>query len=203
MPIYETKKISIHAKVGVWNITETTEELIESFENKGFDASTLLVTKNQQRLKQWLVTRLLVYHFYDDVSINYNENGKPHLSNGYHISISHSNHFVAVVINEKTDCGIDIEKISNKVERIKHKFLNLKDLENVTSLSDLTIFWGAKEALYKFYGNKEVIFIENLFIENFSNSSNYFSGKIIMPNFKIELNMCWEKIDEYILVYTL
>lgn len=203
MPIYETKKISIHAKVGVWNITETTEGLIESLENKGFDASTLLITKNQQRLKQWLATRLLVYHFYDNVSINYNENGKPHLSNGYFISITHSNHFVAIVINEKTDCGIDIEKISEKVERIKHKFLNPKDLENVTSLSDLTIYWGAKEALYKYYGQKEVLFIEHLFIGNFSKNSNSFKGKIKMPNFKIELNMCWEKIEDYLLVYTL
>lgn len=202
MPIYEIKNTSIYAKVGIWNITESTEELIEALKNKGFDAAIDLAKKNQQRLKQWLAARLLVYHFYDNVTIIYDKNGKPHLSNGHFISISHSNHFVAVAINEKTDCGVDIEKITEKVERIKHKFLNPNDLKNITSLTDLTIFWGAKEALYKYYGEKEVLFIEHLFIEH-STKKNPFIGKIVLPNFKAELNMCWEKVEDYILVYTL
>ncbi|PJB13998.1 MAG: hypothetical protein CO118_10890 [Flavobacteriales bacterium CG_4_9_14_3_um_filter_32_8] len=203
MPIYEIKNTSIPTKIGVWKITETTEELIESLENKGFDTTNLLETKNQQRLKQWLATRLLLIEFFENVTIIYDDFGKPHLDNNWFISISHSNEFVAISLNKEKSCGIDIEKISNKVERIKHKFLNPSDLKTVTSLSDLTIYWAAKEALYKYYGQKEVLFIEHLFIENFSKNSNSFKGKIKMSNFKLELNMSWEKIDEYILVYTL
>lgn len=60
---------------------------------------------------------------------------------------------------------------------------------------------SAKEALYKHYGKKEVLFIENLFIENFSLSSNSFTGIIKMPDFETELKMEWEKINDYILVY--
>ncbi len=203
MPIYEIKNTSNHSKVGIWKITETKEELINLLERKGFDTSTVIETKNQQRLKQWLAVRLLLCNFFDGVTIFYDDLGKPHLDNDWFISISHSNEFVAISINEKTDCGIDIEKISEKVERIKHKFLNPSDLKTVTSLTDLSIYWGAKEALYKYYGKKEVLFIENLFIEEFSENKNSFKGKIKMLDFKKEIPMTWEKIEDFILVYTL
>jgi 4'-phosphopantetheinyl transferase len=203
MPIYEIKNTSKNAKVGIWKITESSEELIQTFKNKGFDTSALLATKNQQRLKQWLAIRLLLSEFFEDVTIVYDDLGKPHLDNNWFISISHSNHFVAIAINEKTNCGIDIEKISPKIERIKHKFLNHLDLKNVTSLSDLTTYWGAKEALYKFYGKKEVLFIENLFIEGFSKEKSFFKGRIELEDFKITIPMTWKKIEDYVLVYTL
>src|SRR5690606_36591656 len=97
-----------------------------------------------------------------DFNISYDENGKPYLNNGLAFSISHSGIYAAIIIN-KTGCGIDIEKISPKVERIKHKFLNDTDLELIDSLDDyplkiLTMYWCAKEALYKLYGNKKLIF---------------------------------------------
>ena len=40
-------------------------------------------------------------------------------------------------------------------------------------------------------------------MENFSNNTNQFIGKIDMTDFKIELPMFWEKIEDYMLVYTL
>ena len=47
-------------------------------------------TKNKQRLKQWLATRLLLSEFFEGVNINYDKLGKPHLDNDWFISISHS-----------------------------------------------------------------------------------------------------------------
>ncbi len=203
MPIYQIKNISENIKIGIWKITETKEELLKNFINKGFDQSTIYQTKNDQRLKQWLATKLLLASFFDTVKIIYDELGKPHLDNDWSISISHSHEFVAIIINKNENCGIDIEKISEKVARIKHKFLNDVDLKNITSNEHLTLYWGAKEALYKYYGKKEVLFIENLFIEEFSKEKDSFKGRIDMPNFKITLPMFFEKIENYVLTYTL
>lgn len=203
MPVYHIKNVSETIKVGVWKITETEEELLENLIEKGFDKKTVYQTKNQQRLKQWLTTRLLLSEFFDNVTINYDDLGKPHLNNGWHISISHSNEFVAINLNKDIHCGIDIEKITPKVERIKHKFLNSTDLQNVTALDQLTLYWGAKEALYKYFGKKEVLFIENLFIHDLSERSSSFLGSIKLTDFHKELSMTWEKIEDYILVYTL
>ena len=158
---------------------------------------------NNLKIIQWLTTRLLLSIFFKNATISYDDLGKPHLDNGWFISISHSNEFVAINLNKKTPCGIDIERISEKVVRIKHKFLNPLDLKNVVSPEHLTIYWGAKEALYKYYGKKEVLFIENLFISNFSSQKNNFIGAIEIENYSKEISMSYEKIEDYVMVYTL
>jgi phosphopantetheinyl transferase len=195
--------MSSSIKIGLWKITETEEELFKMLLKTGFDPSTTYQTKNKQRLKQWIATRLLLNSFFDEAKIIYDDLGKPHLDNDWRISISHSNEFVAIILNNNDNCGIDIEKISDKVARIKHKFLNHLDLKTVIPNKHLTLYWGAKEALYKYYGKKEVLFIENLFIEDFSESSKSFSGRIDMPKFKKTLPMEYEIIEDYILTYTL
>ncbi len=203
MPIYQTNNVSESIKVGVWKITETEEGLLNTLLKKGFDSSTVYQTKNKQRLKQWLATRLLLASFFSDAKVIYDDLGKPSLDNDWNISISHSHKFVAIILNKNKDCGIDIEKISEKVSRIKHKFLNPLDLENVLTEEHLTLYWGAKEALYKYYGKKEVLFIENLFIENFSKDDHCFNGRIDMSDFKITLPMEYKIIEDYVLTYTL
>lgn len=203
MPIYQINNVSETIKVGVWEITETEEELLKLFIQIGREEETILQTKNKQRFKQWLSTRILVNDFFSDATITYDNLGKPYLDNDWNISISHSNEFVAIIFNKEESCGIDIEKITPKIGRIKHKFLNAVDLETVISLEHLILYWGAKEALYKYYGKKEVLFIENLFITNFSSDKSDFIGAIDLQNYSKEIPMTWEKIEDFVLVYTL
>lgn len=201
MPVFQQKNVSDQTKVGIWHITESIKELTELYQN--IYSKPIIQSKSETRVKQWISTRLLLKIFFNDVDINYDQLGKPTLSNGWNISISHSGDYVAISINQKENCGIDIEQISSKVERIKHKFLNDSDLRNVLSIKHLTLFWASKEALYKYYGKKEVLFIEHLFIESFSPSSNSFYGIIKLNDFEVKLKMKWEIIEDYILVYTL
>ena len=58
-------------------------------------------------------------------------------------------------------------------------------------------------SLHKSYGKKEVLFIENLFIEQFLEEKNTFIGRIELPHFKISIPMKYEIIEGYILTYTL
>jgi len=203
MPIYQTNNVSETIKVAVWKITETEAELLNKMMLLGFEQGSIYQTKNKQRLKQWIATRLLLNTFFKTVKIVYDDFGKPILDNGWKISISHSNDFVAIILNKNEDCGIDIEKVTSKIERIKHKFLNTTDLKNVIALEHLIVYWGAKEALYKYYGKKEVLFIENLYINNFNKNENSFSGEIKMSDFQREVPMAWEKIEDFVMVYTL
>ena len=203
MPIYQLTNISETIKIGVWKITETKEELLTQFLRLGFDESTIPQNKNGQSLKQWLAIRLLLTTFLKDVKIIYNALGKPFLDNGWNISISHSNEFAAIILNKNNECGIDIEKIAGKVGKIKHKFLNPVDLIKVVTNEHLTIYWGAKEALYKYYGKKEVLFIQHLFIEGFSEKVNTFNGRIDRNDLKKIIPMEYKIIEDYILTYTL
>ena len=203
MPVYRIKNISTTTQLGIWEITESTNELIKSLKKKGFDTSNIPTTRNKQRIKQWLATRLLCFHFFEDFTIHYDESGKPHLTNNQFISISHSRQFVVVMINEETTCGVDIEILSPKVDRIKHKFLSSSEIEMAKSNETLLIFWGAKEALYKMYGKKQIIFNEQLFLSKFDAEKNHFSGEIKTETAHHTVDLVYEKIEDFILVYTL
>ena len=85
---------------------------------------------------------------------------------------------------------------------IKHKFLSLDELEKVTSLEELTLFWCAKEALYKLYGEKELIFNEQLFVD-VKNKPNNLLGRIKIGENEDVHELVAEKIDDYLLVYTI
>lgn len=203
MPIYQTNNVSESSKVAVWKITETEDILLNRLLLLGFKKSEIPQTNNKQLIKQWIATRLLLNTFFKNATIIYDNLGKPSLDNEWNISISHSNEFVAINLNKNHNCGIDIEKITPKIDRIKHKFLSPNDLKKVNSLEHLIIYWGAKEALYKLYGKKEVLFIENLFINDFTPNKTSFIGSIKMPDYQKVIPMTWEKIEDFMLVYTL
>lgn len=202
MPILNQKNITNSLSVGVWHITETKDELLESFINKGFDVKTIVETKSESRIKQWLAVRLLLNQSYPNVVIEYDIFGKPFLANGVYLSISHAGDYAVIALNTTKKCGIDIEQISTKVDRIKHKFLSVDELTKVETLEELTQFWCAKEALYKLYGEKELIFNEQLFVAN-KNKPNTLSGRIKVNGYEEEHELVAEKIDDYLLVYTI
>ena len=118
MPIYQTNNVSETIKVAVWRITETEDELLNKLMNLGFESASIYQTKNKNRLKQWVATRLLLNEFFKNVKIIYDDLGKPSLDNGWKISISHSNDFAAIILNKNKACGIDIEKVTSKIGKI-------------------------------------------------------------------------------------
>jgi len=201
MPKLQKKNYSVHHQIGIWHILESSSELIKLLKNKEFNTQDVLETKSETRLKQWLAVRLLLLEFYPNEMINYNEFGKPFLANGVEISISHAGDYAAIAFNTEKKCGIDIEKISTKVEKIKHKFLNENELTLADSLEKLTAFWCAKEALYKLYGEKELIFNEQLLLEPLA--ENQLNGTIKIGEKQEQHQLVIEKIDDYLLVYTI
>jgi phosphopantetheinyl transferase len=95
------------------------------------------------------VRHLLNEAGYSDADLYYNENGKPHLKDGKHISITHSFTFSAIIISN-IEVGIDIEKNRDKIKIIQHKFVNFEKgfiHKNDNYIEQLTVIWGAKESL--------------------------------------------------------
>src|SRR5690606_10777059 len=100
--------------------------------------------------------------------------GKPHLLNcKYHMSMSHSNGFAAVILNKNESVGIDIEQVHEKIRRIEKKFLSDEEkLAASDNLEMLCMYWSAKEVLYKIYGRKKLELKKDLFIHPFSPEIN-------------------------------
>ena len=189
------KKFSSNNKslVCVWKITETYDEL------------TLLTKestniKNRIKQKEFLASRALVEKMCEVINIKFkgikkDSNGKPFLINSnHHISISHKFPYVTAIIDQKR-CGIDIEKIDEKVKRIKSKFLNKEEEKDTgENLKKIVEYWSIKETVYKINGS--TIPLKNITIKN--KSENLYACLVNEKDFEIST----KEIDNHILSYT-
>ena len=116
------------------NINETTRLAIwkiEEQENFFLQHVPLQreITHAHKRL-QHLAARYLLKHLFPDFpykEILIADTRKPYLQNEqYHFSISHCGDYAAVIVSKGRRVGIDIELVTPKVEKIRHKFLNEK-----------------------------------------------------------------------------
>lgn len=85
--------------------------------------------------------------------VDHNEDGKP-IIEGYHVSISHTLGYVAVILSREYEVGIDIEYISDRVSRISSRFLRVD--EEFTNITDKLIAWCAKETMYKLFSSEHL-----------------------------------------------
>ena len=106
--------------------------------------------------------------------------GKPHLlGTDWHISIAHCYPLAVAAINHQSAIGIDIEKPRTQLNRISKKFLSNMELQHAGSdLQLLCRYWTAKEALYKIYGRKKLIFKEHIAIEPHPDAPNLYRGTV-------------------------
>lgn len=147
----------------VWKITESAETLSHYLNNL-----TDNETKTPKHNLHWLASRAaLATHFGVDTSITINkdQHNKPSMVvNGetYHLSITHSGTYAAVMFSKHKTVALDLEKIDDRVGRVAHKFINGAEAEILQQsknlIHDQTLIWSAKETLYKFYGEKELDF---------------------------------------------
>ncbi|MFD0794547.1 4'-phosphopantetheinyl transferase family protein [Mucilaginibacter litoreus] len=175
MAIAYRQQIDDDTEFALWRIKESAEELYKQLQlNEEEKAYTKKLIKSKRYL-HWLGTRVLLRKMlrteeYIDCKVD--AHGKPYLvSLPYHISLSHSFDYAAVMISKTSPVGIDIELIKEKVERIAGKFLRPEELSFIApehKIQQLYVCWCAKEAVYKCYGQKEVSFSDNITLHPFT-----------------------------------
>ncbi len=119
---------------------------------------------DEKRKKQsYFATKLLEYALKDngiDFSCGFScENGKWRLKdNTINFSISHSNNLVCVGVS-KSEIGVDIEKIDEKVLYLEKKYHIEKSFSNKKEkILEYIKFWTEKEAKFKAKTEKKVNF---------------------------------------------
>ena len=126
MPLFKTIKPNKYTTVYVWKIEESFKDLSKNMLLTERSESRLLSMKSEIHRRGFLSVRhLLKEAGYTDLDLFYNGNGKPHLTNGKHISITHSFIFSAIIISD-VEVGIDIEKNREKIKIIQDKFVNFE-----------------------------------------------------------------------------
>lgn len=129
----------------------------------------LLTLHNPSRRCEWLAVRVLLAECLGgDKRISYDADGRPSLADhSYHISISHTKGYVALAWNPVTAVGIDIERRTDRVMRVRHKYVNAAEhlalqTSACRSPDGELLLWTAKEALYKVVGIRTLDFQEAL-----------------------------------------
>jgi phosphopantetheinyl transferase len=115
--------------------------------------------KNEKRKREFLSARTLLNQATGcQVKVIYDANGKPYLEdNSFHISITHSKNYAAVIIHPEFPVGIDLEIRTEKVKTVSKRFLNESEqilFSKEINTAKVEIAWSAKETLYKIIGNE-------------------------------------------------
>lgn len=213
MSLFKKWKAGARSHAGLWHITEPLDQLLQAVQLPEEDLKAVERFTNEHRKKEWLAARILTAQLSAEkhTRIIYDEHSKPHLQNSTtQISLSHSHDLLAVILDEAAT-GIDIELIKDKVIRIKHKFMNREELDSLQGeheAEQLTVYWCAKESLYKLYGKKELAFKENLLIEPFRYSEKgLLKGWIKKAGTSDSYTLQYEKLhcagENYMLAYVL
>ena len=193
MSIIKKIKTDKNSIIWIWKIEESLEEL-SMLSNEDTDI------KSENKKKEFYASRILIEKMCKELNIKFygikkDDNGKPYLINSkYHISISHKFPYVTSILDNKA-CGVDIERIDDKVRKIKSKFLRENEEKEVgDKLKKLVEYWSIKESTYKVEG--KTIPLKKINVNQ--KSKNLYVSLVNGKNFKLSVL----EIDNHILSYT-
>lgn len=152
---------------GIWKIEESSDMLLSLLKNREAYETELTVFRTEKRLQEWLAVRVLLQELLDEPKrIAYRPSGAPYLVDSpYHISISHTKGYAAVLLREESPAGIDIEYRSDRILKIRSRFMTPEEEANIDKEHEaehLLVYWCAKETLFKMLGRDEVDFCKHL-----------------------------------------
>ncbi len=195
------------AKILVFEITQTSEELLQQIKNRGWFETELKKFSSEKRKREFIAVRLAMKSLLrKEINISYDADGKPYLAdNSYQISISHSGNWIAIIAHPSFAVGIDIECPRKKIASLYTRFLSeieQEELSNGKDLNQIQLAWSAKEALFKIIGKQAVDFIKQLRIFPFEvKTEGEIIAEHIPTNTLYQLNYIQSTL--YTLVYCL
>ena len=210
MALYLLKELDNNAKVAVWQITETEEELRVLSSTPSDEMEEISFIKSESLRKQRLAVRALLNELFEDkVYLAHHDNGKPYIeNNSINISITHTEKYVAVILDRDDEVGIDIESLDRDFSAVEKKALSedeIDDLEDDREEKNehLAIYWCAKEAIFKKMSQYNVDFVEQIEIERFrSKGEGELEATFIHKDgYEEDLELEYITFDRHVLVW--
>ena len=203
MAVVNIREVYPGVSLGLWQMDESPEQLFDLYPHLlPYRSSLDDKYKNDGRKLEFLAIRALMYEM---LRVNgaskgllshagdftHNGQGKP-LFRGYHVSISHTKGYAALILSKKSEVAVDIEYMSDRVERIASKFLR-KD-ERADSLDAKLVHWCAKETVFKLFSEENLLF-EEMRVKPFDTMAdwacdveNLKSGKTARVDFELAMD---------------
>lgn len=210
MALYLLKELDddYHSKLGVWQVSETEAELRALSSIPSDELEEISYIKSESLRKQKLAVRALLDAMFEDkVYLSHHDNGKPYIENcATNISITHTDKYVAVLLNDTEEVGVDCESLDRDFSAVEKKALSedeIDDLDDDKRNEQLAIYWCAKEAVYKKMSQYNVDFAEQIEIEDFHPRGE---GKLEAiftekDGFEEKINLQYMTFDRHVLVW--
>ena len=199
---------SYHAKIGVWQVTESEAELRALSSIPSDELEEISYIKSESLRKQKLAVRALLDAIFEEkVYLSHHDNGKPYLeNNATNISITPTDKYVAVIINDNDEVGIDCESLDRDFSAVEKKALSedeIDDLDDEKRNEQLAIYWCAKEAVYKKLSQYNVDFAEQIEISDFRmrTEGELEATFINKDGYEEELELQYITFDRHVLVW--
>ena len=203
MPFYQSIQINGTTNAHFWEITEDVTSLFRAVSLKDTSLFRLESMKSEAHQCGFLAVRMLLQHLgYTDFDLTYDEFGKPHLSDGKHISISHSHEFSCICISDVV-MGIDLEKLKEKTLKIAPRFMDVFHLENLSveeQIQKATVIWGVKESIFKIKNEKGISFPEHIFEAEFDLKEGKCEAELHFNNQIENFQIQFYNVEAYIFV---
>ena len=165
MPIFFQQDIDANTRLAVWKIEEREDFFLQHVPLQR------TITHPHKRLQHLAGRYLLKYLFpsFPLQLIQIADTRKPFLEDeAFHFSISHCGDFAGVLVSSTGRVGMDLELVTEKIERISHKFLTTEEKQFLSlqefhsNVSALTLAWSCKEAVFKWYSKGGVDFRDHM-----------------------------------------
>ena len=176
MALIDYRDITQHTSLALWRIEEDEQYFLNRLQLTKEDSQIIASIKAKRRYLEWLASRYLIRYMLqpsEPIHLTYTTNNCPQLLNlPFSLSISHSKDVVAVIISRSNQVGIDVEYIHPKVQRVADKFMSDDEMKNMPENKKdefLILHWSAKETLFKYYGEGDLSFKEQLLLVDVPN----------------------------------
>jgi phosphopantetheinyl transferase len=185
VPLLFSETFTEAGLLGVWETTETTDDLLAGLAPLPTEQSEALALPHPQKRREFAASRLLLHHLTHLAGLPYHglakdDFGKPALHRlDWHLSITHDVRYAAAVLHPIRPVGIDLEAPRETLRRVAPRILSPAELAHADDdLHHLTVYWTAKEALYKLHGKRGLFFSTQLRIEPFHRGDEVIAGEI-------------------------
>ncbi len=193
MPLTRKQKLDDDSWLAVWKMDEALDSLPRP---RQVDLGQFKAQRLREKLTEYLLLRELTKR--DDLVIAHDDDGAP-IVDGYNVSISHTKGWAAMILSKSQRNGIDIEYISDRVNKIATRFM--RDDEWQDTIEGRLITWCSKEAAYKYY-HEQHLGLREMRLLPFAPKCN---GVACLENLRQgkSINVSYEVNKDFVLVFVL
>jgi len=180
MPNIRSIPFEDQQKIGIWHITEPAEYFLDLLDLSTEEWKEFSTLKNDRRKTEWLAARYILHQISQQnnrIFLEKDKFGKPAFQSEFgQLSLSHTDAYAAAVLHQNP-CGIDIQSIKNTVLKILKRVLSPTEISSIPVEDDLiygTMYWSAKEAIFKAHGIGNIDYRKDIEIHPFEWSGQNF-----------------------------